>query len=393
MIKTAQSKFIRLTALILLGVFIVIFATTFIITRNSTTLSVVDSLDDVVAVYKHDVNAPPPPDALYAEINVNFNTKDVTIITLKYDNSSFKNVDVRAVVKSVGLRSQSITNGNVDSFFYLIDTNQTTYKVFAIDATAKFASHQGTVFKALISLLIIYVALVLITYACSFAVFKPIIENFERQKQFISDASHELKTPLTIISASADVIKAENDSKWVDNIKEQTERMGALVTDMLSLAKLEETATLNKAEFDLSEEVINSTLPFEAITFEHNQRIFYEVQEGIKITADKESVKKIINILMDNAVKYTSVNGKIIIKLSKNKGKTIFSVYNTGSNVPDKDSARIFERFYRADESRSREKGGSGLGLAIAKNIANANKWKIYADSKLGESMTITIVF
>lgn len=393
MIKQAQSKFIRLTSLILLSVFLLIFATTFIIMRNGTTYALADSLNDVAEIYNDDVNAPPPPNALYAELNVNFSTKEVTIVTLKYDDSSFKSVNIRSIVKTVGLRSETITNGNIDSFYYLIDTTGSTYKLFAIDATTMFSSQNSNVIKTLIALLVIYVALVLITYACSFAVFKPISENFERQKQFISDASHELKTPLTIIGASADVLKAENDNKWVNNIKEQTERMGALVTDMLSLAKLEENTVINKTEFNLSEEIINNTLPFEAVTFEHNQRIFYEVQEDVKIVADKECVKKIINILMDNAVKYTSKNGKIIIKLSKNKGKTVFSIYNTGSNVPDKDSARIFERFYRADESRSRERGGSGLGLAIAKNIANANKWKIYANSKLGESMTITIVF
>jgi two-component system sensor histidine kinase VicK len=96
---------------------------------------------------------------------------------------------------------------------------------------------------------------------------------------------------------------------------------------------------------------------------------------------------------MDNAVKYASEKGKIIVKLIKKKSRIEFSIYNDGSNVPDKDSARIFERFYRADPSRSRDEGGSGLGLAIAKNLANRNKWKIYANSKLGQSMTITVLF
>jgi signal transduction histidine kinase len=170
--------------------------------------------------------------------------------------------------------------------------------------------------------------------------------------------------------------------------------MNVLITDMLSLAKLEEgKVTITKQPFDLSEVIMECTLPFEAMVFENKKNIEYMVAPNVKANTDKNSVKMLINILLDNAVKYASENGKIIVYLNRVKNKTIFSIYNTGSNVPNKDSARIFERFYRADSSRSRDSGGSGLGLAIAKNLANRNKWKIYADSKQGESMTITVLF
>ena len=393
MIKHAQKKFVRLTALILLAVFAVIYATNAIIFRIATTQTVTDTLDEVVAIFSQDSNSTPPPNSLYAELTVDFNSNQIEIKKLNYDHLSFNKIDINKTIETTGLRSTSIKNGNIQKFFYIIDTSESTYRLYALDATSVFERFNFNALWTLIALVIIYVILVLITFASSFIVFKPILENFERQKQFISDASHELKTPITIISASADVLKSQGDNKWVNNIKEQTERMGALVTDMLALAKLEETVSLTKTEFDLSEEVINATLPFEAITFEHNQRIFYEVQENVKITTDRDSVKNLINILMDNAVKYTTPNGKIVISLTHSKNKTILSISNTGSNVPDADSGRVFERFYRADESRSREGGGSGLGLAIAKNIANANKWKIYANSKFGESMTITVLF
>jgi signal transduction histidine kinase len=285
-------------------------------------------------------------------------------------------------------------SGKIDNVFYDKLNYDGGILLVAGDMTETIQNFRLTVINTFLFMVGTYVALFIIVWFMSFKVLQPVKDTLTDQKRFISNASHELKTPLAVINASADVLKGQADEKWLNNIKNQTNRMNVLVNDMLSLAKLEEGTTVSKKEnFDLSEEIVNCALPFEALSFENGARITYNIQENVRVTTDRNAVKLLVNILMDNACKYVNEQGKITISLSKKKNLVVFSVYNTGSSVPDQDSARIFERFYRADESRSRENGGSGLGLAIAKGLANKNKWKIYADSKQGVSMTITVLF
>ena len=170
--------------------------------------------------------------------------------------------------------------------------------------------------------------------------------------------------------------------------------MSSLVADMLTLAKMEEGKNkLLVSQFNLSEEIINTILPFDAVAFEKGKVIETDIQPDVMYNGDAHSVKKIINILMDNAIKHSDNNSKISAVFKKENGRIALTVSNTGSCIPTAESNRIFERFYRGDSSRSRESGGTGLGLSIAKSIADSNKWKIFALSKYGESMKITLVF
>ena len=252
-----------------------------------------------------------------------------------------------------------------------------------------------SVLKAFLALAGIYLVITFIVWILSYYVFSPIKENLKKQKQFIADASHELKTPLTIISANVDVLAQSENNQWITNIKEQTDRMGVLVSNMLTLERIDEKPLKPyHTEFNLSSEILNSILPFEAVAFEKGKFLNFDIEEKITYKGDQASVKQIVSILMDNAVKYANKGSTINVTLKKEFGKNIaLTVYNTGSQIPAEDSNKIFERFYRGDASRSRESGGSGLGLAIAKSIADANKWKITAESILNDSMTIKIIF
>jgi signal transduction histidine kinase len=251
-----------------------------------------------------------------------------------------------------------------------------------------------TTLTALIILICIYGLLFFIVWALSFKVFSPIKEAFFKQKQFISNASHELKTPLTIISANADVLSQDVDNQWLQNIKDQANRMNDLVADMLSLAKIDEgKIRIKKEKFNISQIVLGSSLPFDAVAFEKGKTLTLNVEDNIEYFGDIQSVKNIVNILIDNAVKHADNGGDVNLTLKKESTKIVLSVFNTGSQIPDDDVDKIFERFYRGDTSRSRDSGGSGLGLSIAKSIADRNKWKISAKSKLNESMVITVIF
>ena len=189
-------------------------------------------------------------------------------------------------------------------------------------------------------------------------------------------------------------MQTEPENKWLHNVKNQTERLGLIINDMLEMAKMDENLpTLIKEDFDLSEEIVGSSLPFDAVAFEKGKTLILDVQPNVKYKGDRQSVKKIINIVLDNAVKYASDDGIIKVSLVKKNNKITLSVFNTGSAVPESYANKVFERFYRIDNSRSRESGGSGLGLSIAKTIADANKWKISAVSRLDEYMIINVVF
>lgn len=208
----------------------------------------------------------------------------------------------------------------------------------------------------------------------------PVQKAFDRQKQFISDASHELKTPLTIISANADVLENEiGENIRVTHIKNQTARMGGLIRDLLELARADEGRVKPTFyRFDLSQAVLGATLEFESRAFEERKKLSYYVQENVSYQGDEASLRQLCTILVDNALQHSDNAGEVYVSLSYEGGnRIILSVSNTGSEISEEDLSRIFERFYRSDSSRSRETGGYGLGLAIAKSIVELHGGKI----------------
>ncbi|MBQ3596713.1 MAG: hypothetical protein II988_02730 [Clostridia bacterium] len=388
MVNTAKKKYLKSHTFILLAIFLALFISIFILLYVSNLKVVMDNINDVESVYNIDSNSSVPPNGLFAELSLNG-----TVISEKHDDGAFKDINVQNLLKDIFNQSEKLTSGKNGKIFYKLVKTGSVYKVFATDATITFSRLYSNVFVALIICVAGFFVMIWLANVNANKIFQPIIDATNRQKQFISDASHELKTPLAIISANAEVMKTDNDPKWISNIQEQTSRLSELVEDMLQMAKIDEDKlVLKKENFDISEEVVNVVLPFEAVVFEKNKRIVMDVQEGIRVNTDRVSVRKTLEILLDNAIKYSSENGTINVGLKIHKHRTVLTVKNTGSNVPNKDSSKIFERFYRAEDSRSREYGGSGLGLAIAKNISIQNKWKIYAKSEYKKSMTITVI-
>ncbi|MGO4544147.1 sensor histidine kinase [Paenibacillus sp. 2TAB23] len=223
----------------------------------------------------------------------------------------------------------------------------------------------------------------------------PVKEAFEKQKQFIANASHELKTPLAVIQTNADVLLANsedtivNQAKWLHVIKQETVRMSKLTGDLLYLTEMEDArSAMMHAEFDLSEAVETIMLTMEAVIFEKELQLKYEIEPGLTVIGSIEQIKQVIMILLDNAIKYTGPRGVIEIELKKQHQDVVLSVTNTGEGIASEQLHRIFDRFYRTDSSRSRTQGGHGLGLAIAKSIVDQYGGKLYAKSEIGESTT-----
>jgi signal transduction histidine kinase len=237
-------------------------------------------------------------------------------------------------------------------------------------------------------------ALMLVAIALSHYITRPVGEAFTKQKQFVSDASHELKTPLTVISANADLLEDEiGDNKWLGYIKSQTERMRTLVYDLLDLSRMDaakEKQTVFE-RFNLSEAVTNAVLPFEGTAFELNKNLQVNIDENIYYYGNEKQIKQLAAIFLDNAMKYSNENGNVRVTLKKTKDKLQLEFFNTGCNVRDDEREKIFERFYRSDTSRARQTGGYGLGLAIAKSIMDSHRMKIVVNSVENAWMKFTI--
>lgn len=218
-----------------------------------------------------------------------------------------------------------------------------------------------------------WVIVLILSWICSKKIVDPLELNDIKQKQFISDAGHELKTPISVINTNSDILSKEiGENIWLDNIRYENERMSLLVKDLLDLMRAE-NAHIAKERLDLSNLVSGEVLPFESIAFEKGLTINTDVEEGIFVLGDRSRFSQLISILTDNAIEHTEGGEAISVRLYSSKNNAIISVVNSGKTIPEETRERLFDRFYRIDDARSDDNGHYGLGLAIAKAIANSH--------------------
>ena len=277
--------------------------------------------------------------------------------------------------------------------FYQIDKDNGTLMVFT-DKSAEIDMLNKLIRTTITIGIAAFLLLSVAAFFFSVQIVKPLKTAFEKQKQFVSDASHELKTPVTVISANADVLADEiGENKWLTYIKSQTERMNVLVNDLLNLTRLENnTADFMRVDFDLSRAVINTALPFECQAFETNKKFIVDVDDDITVNGSEKHIKQMTAIFIDNALKYSDDGGTVRVTLKKSGDKRLLTIFNTGKGIKESEKEKIFERFYRSDESRNRSTGGYGLGLAIAKSIIDKHRFKVSVETKEGESICFVVV-
>lgn len=216
----------------------------------------------------------------------------------------------------------------------------------------------------------------------------PYLKNLEAQKQFITNASHELKTPLTAITTSADVLAMEQgENEWVQNIQRQSARLSRLISDLVTLSRLnEENPFPEKTAFSLSDAVWEAAEPFASLSRAGGKQYIQQIADDITVSGDRRAVQQMVSILLDNAVKYCPPGGDITLLLFRHGGKAVLEVSNRCQLPEGTDISRLFERFYRADAARSGKISGSGIGLAIARATAEAHGGSIQvcqADSRI----------
>ncbi len=221
---------------------------------------------------------------------------------------------------------------------------------------------------------------------------EPFARNIEQQKRFITDASHELKTPLTSISASLDVIAMEEgESEWIGNIRNQLKHMNKMVSELVTLSRLDEAKPIAEKEvFSLSEAAWETIEVFRPQALSEGKTFDVNIDSEITLSGEKSIIQQLFSVLLNNAVSYCTENGYISFSLKEEAGKRVIRVFNTCEYENALDTSRIFDRFYRPDESRNSQTGGTGIGLSIAKAIVDSYGGSIEAVCPDGKTMTIT---
>ena len=276
------------------------------------------------------------------------------------------------------------------------------YKVFATGAAQGVVFVDGSMSRSALMQSVTIAGLVLIACAALVLILifmlskkavKPIAESYEKQKQFITDANHELKTPLTLILANLDIAEAElGKNEWLDDVRSEGYRMTELVNQLVALSRMdEEQKTLDTAEVDFGALVFDSVSEFEVLAKDRGKTLISNVDKNITVVADEALLYRLVGILLDNAVKYCDSDGEISVSLTKGRHVTL-TVENTYSDVGDIELDRLFDRFYRADKAR-KFTGGYGIGLSMAKAIAEKHKAEISAYKKDGERIGFKVVF
>ncbi|MCI1959046.1 MAG: HAMP domain-containing histidine kinase [Clostridia bacterium] len=266
--------------------------------------------------------------------------------------------------------------------FMITDTDNGKMIVF-LDCHDRISTKKQVMALSLVVGALCLAIMFVIVSLVSGKVVKQTAEAIESQKQFITDASHEIKTPLAIISANADVLELEHGrSEWLDSIRNQTTRLGELVKVLLTLSKMSEEQSVVFREFNLSKAATEAFEPFYVLANSKGKKTQTDIQEGIMYNGDEEYIKQMVSILADNAVKYASENGTIKLTLKKTAlNKIELSVFNTCDPMSQEQLYRLFDRFYRADSSRNRATGGYGIGLSIAKAIVEKHRGTIKAEN------------
>lgn len=223
---------------------------------------------------------------------------------------------------------------------------------------------------------------------------RPVAQSYDKQKRFITDASHEIKTPLAIIDANAEVIEMiDGENEWTQSIRKQIKRLTSLTEKLVYLSRMDEDGyEMQMVSFDISQSVVEMTELFETSSKARGITLNAETEEGLYYYGNEAAIRQLISIMMDNALKYTNENGVIEVKL-KSAGKSrIVTFYNTVEEIEKGKLDFLFERFYRMDKSRNSETGGHGIGLSVAKAITEAHGGKISAESTDGKSIIFTVV-
>lgn len=286
-------------------------------------------------------------------------------------------------------------SGRFKSFMYLVSEQENETTAFFLDISKENRSTANIFAISLLIGLFCWAATFLLVVILSRAAINPVAENIEKQRQFVTNAGHELKTPLAIILSNTEALEitgASGKSKYTQNIKKQTLRLNELMKNLLTLSRADEDGLkISAAKENISQLIINSAELFKEPAEQRSIAFDENIGENIYADVSREMFTQLISILLDNAVKYSVAESVINISLEKIGKNAVISVENTCEALPDCPPERLFERFYRSDSARNQKSGGSGIGLSAARAIAEAHNGKITALYKNGNRLSFTV--
>ena len=398
MIYNLRRKFILVSAFSVSLVFLLIFGIIYIVSTSQLNATM-DMLTDVISknggVFPDfdKVERPSAPVGLQNETFLSPDTpfstrfftvwldKDNQVLRENTEQTSIDSKEAREyAAKALGSGEE---RGWVSHYRYrVVDTDYGKSVVFVNGEMNEAVTNRllYTVFLVLAGSFL--VILMLIIFISKRAV-KPAAESYEKQKQFITDANHELKTPLTLILSNVDIVESEyGKSEWLDDIRSEGERMGALINQLVTLSRMDEdTSNLTISDFDLSGMASDVVSEFEGLAAERKKNLIAAIEPFIRYTGDEGLIRKLMAILLDNAVKYCDPEGQIQVSVYSKGRSPIISVENTYADVDSVELSRLFDRFYRADKARTYT-GSFGIGLSIAESIVKNHKGEIAAYKK-----------
>lgn len=284
--------------------------------------------------------------------------------------------------------------GFLGDYRYLVLTEGENTRVIFLDCGRGLSSFRTTLLASVSLSLLGLLAVLALLLILSRRIVRPVAESYEKQKQFITDAGHELKPPTTIISADADLLEMEcGENQWLTDIRRQAQRLTGLTNDLIYLSRMEEEQPpLQIIEFPLSDVAEEMAQSFQALAKGQKKQMVLSLQPMLSCTGDEKSIRQLLSILLDNALKYSPAGGRLELRLEKQGRGVLLTVSNTTVQpVEPEKLPHLFDRFYRSDQSRSSQTGGYGLGLSIAKSIVQAHKGKIRAESHDAMSLSVVV--
>ncbi len=396
MVKRLREKFVIVTMILMLSVFGVISITSkiyFDYWSEQDILSIIEVISESgLFVQESEVNSELLLEGLTEE-------EPITGIVVDSEGSIISSKIIGALQAEKVISDSTIdkmisaaqSKHKIDGYlFSKRQVNNGNTLIVAISSSINEGSSIRLISK-LILLAAAVVLLAILTFYLSGFVTRPAEEALSREKRFISDASHELKTPLGAISVNAQALELrEDDSIYVKNIISETGRMNRLIERLLSISRLEEGALLEKKDFSLSDVAQEMVLTYESIAFEKGKELSSNVEDGIDFNGNADEIRQLLAILLDNAIKNSSEHGQIDLKCYR-KNNIFIEVKNDGKGISQEDLGHIFERFYTTDQSRN--SSSFGLGLAIAKELTERHGGSISAESEPGEETKFIIKF
>lgn len=312
------------------------------------------------------------------------------------DTSKIVSIDTeKAIEYASEIWEREAEKGFLDNYRYRRCSDNGEVRIIFLDCRRQLDNFQNFLFTTFSVSAIGLLSVLALMFYLSARIVKPFSDNYEKQKRFITDAGHELKTPLTIIDADTEILEMDlGENEWLQDIQGQTKRLADLTNALVTLSRVEEGQNRNvKVEFPLSDMVEEAVHAFQAPAKVLEKNLTAAIAPMISMNGDEKAIRELITILLDNAVKYTNEKGQISVTLEKKRNRIYLSVLNTTEYISKEQISHLFDRFYRTDTSRNSQTGGYGLGLSIAAATVDAHKGKIITETEDEKSLGITVIF